>query len=284
MAKAKKTTNVSAEPTLPPDESPTVDIEMGPKPPSIPGARRPPVGRIRGSFFWIYGPEKIGKTTLASKFPGAWFWATEPGQNWVEVYEPTLIHSWGHFIEMCQFVEETKPTKFGDGKPIETLVIDTVDLLFKLCADEISGGDEGFFDGDRGKNWARLSNEFERVITKIRRWPYTLVCLSHSRQRPFNTKGRKLDRISPDIGAGGHRALSAATDLILYAHSDEYPEINDEGIATGQIMERRMLLCHPRAAIVAGGRMSHLLPEVIPLDYTVLNDYLTGKRKVGEEN
>lgn len=252
---------------------------------SVPVGKRPPVGRIQGGMYWIYGSEKIGKTTLASKFPGAWFWATEPGQQWIECYEPLMIHDWDHFLEMCAFVEDTKPTTFGDGAPIKTIVWDTGDLLFKMCIDNVSAtlGVEDPSELDHGKGWARLNNEFERVVTKVRRWPFTLVVLSHERQRPFKTKGRQVDRMEPDIGAGGRRILSAASDLILWAHSAEYAVKNEEGEVTGEFGETRVLRCHPSSSVVAGGRMANLLPPIIPLDYDELNAYLTGKKIVGQE-
>lgn len=261
------------------------EVELISREIAIPGAKRPPVGRIQGSMFWIYGPEKIGKTTLASHFPGAWFWATEPGQNWIETYPPLMIHDWDHFLEVCAYIEKEKPTKFGDGKPIKTIVWDTGDLLFKMCTDHISAtlGVEDPSELDHGKGWARLNNEFERVVTKVRRWPFTLVVISHDRQRPFKTKGRQVDRWEPDIGAGGRRILSAAADLILHAHADDFVVKNEDGEVTGEIQERRLLRCHPTASVVAGGRMSHMLPPVIPLDYNELEAYLTGKKVVGEE-
>lgn len=252
---------------------------------TVPGAKRAPIGNMQGGMYWIYGMEKIGKTTFGSKFPGAWFWSTEPGQKWVEVYEPQIIHSWDHFLQICQYVVENKPTKFGDGKPIKTIVIDTVDLLYKLCEAHVTeqlGVDTLFDNDDRGKGWNRLASEFERVITKMRRWPFTLVCISHARQKPFKTKGRQVDRMEPDIGAGARRVLSAAADLILYAHAEDRVTYNDEGEPVGT-QEVRQLLCHPTASALAGGRMSHLLPKTLPLDYEELNAYLTGKKTVGEE-
>lgn len=257
--------------------------DIGPKPITIPIEKRPPIGRVQGGMYWIYGVEKIGKSTLASQFPGAWFWASEPGQNWLEVYEPTTIHSWDHMLDLCQYVAEKKPTKFGNGKPIQTIVWDTADQIFRMCSEHVSAacGVEDPAEGDHGKVWAKLNNEFERVVTKIRRWPFTLVCISHERQRPFKTKGKQVDRWEPDIGAGGRRILAGAADLILWAHASEAVTYDGEGNAVG-VTEERRLQCHPTASVVAGGRMSHLLPPSIPLDYLELSNYLTGRKKVAD--
>jgi hypothetical protein len=258
--------------------------DLGPQPLAVPGVKRPPLGKMQGGMYWFYGVEKIGKTTIASKFPGAWFWASEPGQDWVEVYEPTIINDWDHLLSLCGYIQEHKPTKFGDGRPIRTIVMDTADGLFKMCTEYVSQqcGVQDPSEGDHGKVWGRLNNEFERVITKIRRWPFTLVCLSHDRQRPFKTKGRQVDRWEPDIGAGGRRILAGAADLIMWAHTAEEVTYDDDGNAVGAI-EKRMLQCHPSASVVAGGRNAHLLPPVIPLDYNELEAYLTGKKTYTKE-
>lgn len=238
----------------------------------IPGAKRPPKLDLDKSMVWIYGEPKIGKTTFASHFPGAWFWATEPGQDFVEVREPTSINSWEELLALCAFIEDKRPSTFGDGEPIKTIVIDTVDLLFKMCQEDVCHqlGVEDPSELPHGKGWARLSNEFERVMTKIRRWPFGQVVISHARQREFKTKGRKVDRWEPAMGAAGYRLCWGLSDLIAYAHTDEIVVKDDEGNVTGEVREDRVLLCHPTSWAVAGGRMSQYLPGVMPLSYSAL--------------
>lgn len=250
---------------------------------AVPGHKRPPLSSLQGSFIWLYGPQKIGKTTLAAQFPGAWFWVTEPGQNFVEVYPPLLIQDWPHFLDICDFVRKERPTKFGDGQAIKTLVIDTTDLLYKMCEEYVCQGlgieDPG--ELDHGKGWSRLSKEFERVITGIRRWPYTLVCISHARQREFKTRGTKKDRWEPDIGVGGARTLSSAADLTLYCYSEETVQRDEAGNITGT-GEERLMLCRPTSWATAGGRMADRLPDALPMDYQTLVDFVSGKRKLEE--
>jgi len=187
-----------------------------------------------------------------------------------------MVHSWDEFLDFASLVETDKPTTFGDGNPIQTIVIDVVDLLFRMCQEDTCStlGIESPSELSHGKGWDRLYGEFVRVISKMRRWPYGLVVISHERDREFKTKGKQTHRKEPDIGQGGFRALSSLSDLILYAHSNEHTIIDK---ATGEIQgteEKRTLLCHPTSWAVAGGRMSHLLPEMIELDYETLNSHL----------
>lgn len=272
MAKTKTT-----KPAPPPTEN---DIEASPAeyddgkaiaappPLAVPGKVRPAMRSIKRSLIWLYGPQKIGKTTTMSHFPGLWCVATEPGQDWVEIRQPTLIHSWEHFLEFCAFIEETKPTHFEDGEPIQWIGIDTVDLLFRMCVDDICRQlqIEDPSELGHGKAWARLSAEFERVFTKIRRWPFGMLCLSHARDKMQLVRGQQKTKIEPDIGAAGMRCISAAADLILYMHSDSVPVTKEDGTLTGQIEEVVVCDTRPSSSIVAGGRMAHLLPQRLVLD------------------
>ena len=105
-----------------------------PKATIVPGFKRKPKGDLARAKILIYGPPKIGKTTLASQFPGVWFMATEEGQDWLEVFTPTVIESWDHFLDVCKYIAEEQPTHFGDGTKIETIAIDTGGLLFKTVS------------------------------------------------------------------------------------------------------------------------------------------------------
>lgn len=255
----------------------------------IPGAIRKPKKSIDGSMIWLYGEPKIGKTTTAAKFPGVWFIATERGQDFVEAREPSYIDDWGDFIDVCATItamkEEAngKPIVFGDGKEVRTLVIDTLDLLFKMCSDEVCRqlGVEDLGELAHGKGWARLNSEFERVMTKVRKLGFTVVCISHARQKEFKTKGRTVDRWEPYVGAAGYRWCLAAADLILYAHTSEEVIYNEDGEVTGDINEVRKLICHPQSWCVAGGRMVGQvgLPEIVDLDYDAFMKYFPDTRK-----
>lgn len=237
----------------------------------VPGAPRPPSGDITKSMIWIYGEPKVGKTTFMSNWPGLWACATEKGHDWVSMREPTPITSWFEWLEFCAFIEQTKPTHFSDGKPIRSLGIDTIDNLFKFCFDQICRDLNVQDPGEipHGGGWGRLDKEWTRVMSKVRAWPYGLVCVSHSKTREFKTRGIKTDRNEPNIGAAGMRWCVGAADIILYAHAEQKAETNSEGKVTGAIIESRSLLCQPQSYALAGGRMTRLLgiPEKIPLDF-----------------
>ena len=67
----------------------------------------------------VYGPEGIGKSTFASRFPDPLFLDIEDGTGHLDVKRITGINSWSMLLSIVQQVRQEKPCK--------TLVIDTAD-------------------------------------------------------------------------------------------------------------------------------------------------------------
>lgn len=271
VAKKKKTANKPDSPDPPSDDG---EFE-------IPGALRKPKRGLDRTCILLYGPPKVGKTTVASKFPGAWFVATEQGQDFVPTRKPTVITSWATFCEWGAFMSDTKPTHFTDGTKIETIVIDTVSLLYRMCFVDVCNSLNVEDPGEmtHGKGWSRLTNEFERVMNTIRSFPFTLVLLAHARQKEFKAKGRTRDRWEMDLGAAAYRWCNAAADLIARMFVDTVVDTKDgkdgEKVVTGT-HEERIMQMHPSSDAVAGGRMTDLYPEFINMDYNELVGYADG--------
>lgn len=227
----------------------------------------------------LYGPPKIGKTTLAAQFPGVWFLATEEGQDYVECHEPTQIKAWNDdsgqsFLDLCMWIEQNKPTHFGDGTPIHTLAIDTGELLFKQCHDYMVQhlGVNDLSELPYGKGWNALSDEFSRVMAKISRWPYGFVFICHATEKEIKSGASKIDRIQPGIMTTGLKIMYALCDVILYANVREVPERDAKGDLTGRLVEERVLRCQPRNNLIAGDR-TRQLPAEISMSYASLVSY-----------
>ena len=73
----------------------------------------------------IYGPEGVGKSSLAKGFPRALFIDVEGGTSRLDVARTPRPTSWPHFL---QILSELAKNPMG----YETLVIDTADWLEKL--------------------------------------------------------------------------------------------------------------------------------------------------------
>lgn len=272
--KKKKTTKkvVAKEPIEESEKSESIepDEDFNPLPQKI----WKPILNLTLATTLIHGPPKIGKTTLANQWPGVWFLATEIGQKWIITHEPTIIESWEHFLEVCGWIADNLPKTFGDGKPLKTLVVDTIDLAFKMCYDSVlyELGVSSPNELDFGVGWGAISDEFSRVITKLTKLPYGLIFISHSKDKQVKSRARKIDRIQPALMETGRKVVEAISDIILYCNVTEIVEVDDDGEPTGIASEERVIRCQPESNIVAGDRTGQL-PDEIPMSYKELVKY-----------
>ena len=151
------------------------------KPSLLPTETTPPVSDLSNLIIFLYGGIKIGKSTFASKFPGALFLATEPGLGSLDVFQKD-IETWDNMKAVCNELYR------GDHK-FKTIVIDTADNLYKMCEAHIceQHGIVHESDLDWGKGWALVNNEFRRVLTTLAQMPEGLILTSHSTQTEVET-------------------------------------------------------------------------------------------------
>ncbi len=229
----------------------------------VPGAPRPVTASLAGKMIWLYGEPKIGKTTFASELGNCWFVATEKGQEFVSVREPTFVDSWKSFRSFVEWLYKTRPKEFGDGTKIEWICVDIIDTLFRYCTTEVSKGlgveDPG--ELPHGKGWSRLRTEFHAVMNALRSLPYGLICLSHEKKVEATIRNVKAARMQPAVGMAGFDWLLGGSDLIMRAYAADVPEKDAEGKVTGRFINKRIMVLHPNAGMVAGGRMSQYLPK-----------------------
>jgi len=240
----------------------------------------------------VYGPPKIGKSTLASKFPGALFFDTEEGLDWLECHR-VIISCWdddkgltfvkvgntmvpkSSFMTFAAHLAEEQPECIpGTEVPLHTLVIDTIDRAFNMCVEHICtiNGITSPADLEWGKGWKLVGDEWTRVITKMASWPYGLMMTSHDKQTKIKSQATEIDLIQPSIATTGRRVVQALCDIILYCYTSEVAEVNDNNELTGRVTEQRVMRCQPKNNIIAGDRSGYL-PVEMPLNYDKLVEY-----------
>jgi len=225
----------------------------------LPTVKTPPKRSLSDVSILLYGPSKIGKSTFASQAPDAIFLATEPGLNALEVYQQP-IGNWSEFLEVC--------AELSKGKhPFKTVVIDTIDVLYRLCADHIcqKRGLEHESDGSHGKVYGLIKNEIYRVLTKLAHLPYGLILISHSQDRDLETRTGTVTRTVPTLSESFRQIVIGLVDLILYC------DVQAEQDETGARILRRVIRTKPSPNYDAGDRFG-CLPEVMPLDYRTFSE------------
>ena len=110
----------------------------------------------------IYGPEGIGKSYFASRFPNPLFIDTEGSTKHMDVARLPNPSSW------TMLLEEVKHVK-ANPHICETLVIDTVDWTEQLCMNEICAKSQksGIEDFGYGKGYVYLAEEFGRLLNAL---------------------------------------------------------------------------------------------------------------------
>ena len=220
----------------------------------LPTTKTPPKRLLSDVSILLYGPSKIGKSTFASQAPDAIFLATEPGLNALEVYQHPITN-WPDFLEAC--------AELAKGKhPFRTVVIDTIDVLYRLCADHIcqKRGLEHESDGAHGKVYGLIKNEIYRVLSKLAHLPYGLILISHSQDRDLETRTGTVTRTLPTLSESFRQIVIGLVDLILYC------DVQSEQDENGGRRLRRVIRTKPSPNYDAGDRFG-CLPDVLDLDF-----------------
>ena len=111
----------------------------------------------------VYGPEGIGKTTLAAQFPSPLFIDTEGGSGHLDVRRLPSPDSWQMLVDEVTWVRDF-PAECGG-----TLVVDTADWAEALCAKHVcsKAGKDGIEDFGYGKGYTYVKEEFGRLLNLL---------------------------------------------------------------------------------------------------------------------
>ncbi len=223
-------------------------------PVTLPTEKAKPSSDLATKTVLIYGPPKIGKSTFASRFPGALFLECEPGLNELEVFK-TPTYTWDDFLQACKLVA-------AGGHPFKTIVVDTADNAFKMCSEHVCRKHEIDYEGDmaHGKGWAMVKNEWHRVLTRLASLPYGLVLISHAVDKTVETRTGEYTKTQPSLPDRARAVVLGLVDMILYC--DTVPRKD----ASGQVVIDRVIRTKPHPTYEAGDRTGRL-PDVMPLDH-----------------
>lgn len=220
----------------------------------LPTQKTPPKTNLNDLTVLVYGPSKIGKSTWCAQADGALFLATEAGLNNLEVFQ-AAITTWEDLLQACKDISEGK-------HPYKTIVLDTVDNAYRMCAEHVCQKFKIEHESDLGfgKGYALINNEFYRVLNKLSLLPYGLVLISHSQEKELETRTGKLTRIVPTLPEKARKIVLGMVDMILFCDL----EVSKD--ADGKPVHRRVIRTKPNVNYEAGDRTGRL-PEVIDLDF-----------------
>lgn len=236
----------------------------------LPTGRRRPKQTLDGASIVVFGPPGIGKTTFAHDAEGYLFLETEPGTAYMGGTPPVPIGSWQDFKLVLDALEG------GEEHSFRTVVVDTIDRLYKLCFGAICAARNVEHPSDKqdyGAGWTAINVEWTRAISRLRSLrdkdgrPMTAVFISHEKRTPIVEKrgSRTVDTgrvfVSSDLSSTARDTLHGACDFIFHAHMGE----------DGERYLRTQPIDEGEARVEAKSRVGKL-PEILPLSWSAMMD------------
>lgn len=217
---------------------------------------------LSGYVTYIYGPPKVGKTTLASQMPGALLASFEPGYHAIPGVIAQDVHTW---TEFKQVVRELKKPEVHER--FQSVVIDTIDVAATLCEKYICQreGVDNISDLAYGKGTRMTKLEMETVFRSIVQMGYALFFIGHEKDRVFkNRNGEEFNQIVPSLQPSYNEVAVNMADIFAYAH----PEQLEDGTTTSMLTLRST-----DNSAAAGNRFKYMVSE-IPFTYQALSKAL----------
>jgi hypothetical protein len=229
----------------------------------LPSKKSEPMVRLEDHTVLIYGSPKIGKSTFCSQAEDALFLATEPGLNCLPVYKMD-IRNWE---ELCLALKEVT----AGNHQFKTLIVDTIDNAYNFAADFICAKYGVDYQGDlaHGKGWVLVSNEFQRVLTKMAHLPYGLFLVSHSQDKELQGRTGPVIKTQPSLPDRARKVVQGLVDIILYC------DVQDSVSETGEPLSKHVIRTKPTNRYEAGDRTGRL-PETVDLNYAAFKSAFNG--------
>lgn len=179
----------------------------------------------------IYGPEGIGKSTLAAMWPNPIFIDLEGGTNQLPVVRLEAPSSWSMLRAELTAIKNREV-------PCSTVVIDTMDAAERMCAEYIMArdGKKSIEEWGYGKGYTILQEEFGRLLdylTDIAASGINIVVLGHSTMRKFERPDESgaYDRFELKLTKQVSPMVKEWADMVLFCDYKTYVETNKAGKA-----------------------------------------------------
>lgn len=219
---------------------------------------------LSGQKVVIYGPEGIGKTTLAACFPNPVFIDTEGSTKHFDVARLPAPTSWEMLKSEVQWA-------ISNPKELGTLVIDTADWADKLCARAVCqrAGKSGIEDFGYGKGYVYQGEEFGRLLDLLDRVTSLgvhVILTAHATLRKVELPDDMgaYDKYEMKMSKQVSPIVKEWADLVLFCNYKTIVVKSESGKGKAQGGKRMMYATHHTCW---DAKNRHGLPDAMPMEY-----------------
>lgn len=235
----------------------------------------------------IYGPPKVGKTTLLSTLPNNLILDLEEGADYVEALSMTII-GWNapanepaeekkaRYAEGRYYLTEAGKAVMDAGRPYDFITVDTATKLEEIVMpvavakykkSPMGGGYDGHDVRElpRGAGYYWLREAFEEALGKIQKLAKTVILIGHVKDAFINKEGKEVSAKEVDLTGKIKFITCAAADAIGYVYRGANNEL--------------MLNFKSNDTLLCGARCPHLRGKDIKIaDYDEEANVITNVR------
>ena len=201
--------------------------------------------RFSGDVILLHGPPKIGKSTLATSFPRPILYiaAETAGVKYLNFTTKDKVlaiesdDGWSQFKKLV--------TSMKRGLRFETVIVDTVSMLFELCKRhhcKTLRVDHPSDKHDHGATWSKIGDDFLKWVGLLSSYTVEhkarLILVAHSKEETIETDMEKaIKKITVALPGQAARIITARPDHIWYMG---YGGMDESGSLTDFKSERAL--------------------------------------------
>lgn len=217
----------------------------------------------------VYGPEGIGKSTFASRFPDPLFIDTEGSTKDMDVARTETPSSWMMLMEQVMYVRK-------HPELCRTLVIDTADWAEMLCVTQLCDKNQknSIEEFGYGKGYVYLQEEFGRflnLLEEVVKAGVHVVLNAHAKMRKFEQPDElgSYDRWEMKLSKNVAPMVKEWADMVLFANYKTFVvNVDGQGAQKGKNKAqggKRVMYTSHHCCWDAKNRYG--LPEELPFEY-----------------
>lgn len=177
---------------------------------SLPTEMSKPSSSIWDYGILIHAEKKVGKTSLSSQIPDAFFMMTQPGAKSFALYQRP-VQKWEDFKGYIQLLEKDKRFK--------RVVVDHIDGAYKACMRFVCKREGMDHPSDEawGKGFSLVNDEFDAWMNRLLGCGKGIILLTHSVLKDIKTRtGAEYTKIMTTLPGGAWGVIEQNIDIWIH--------------------------------------------------------------------